>query len=293
MKNEDENEKVTQKTVINWYPGHMAKTKRLISEKLELIDIVVEVVDARIPLSSHIKDIDSLIKNKKRIIVFSKIDLCDIEETKKWKTYYEKLGYKVVMLDLSTTTNLGELYKIIDELMEEKVKKDKLKGLKPRRTRLIILGSPNVGKSSLINRIVNKKITNVGNKPGVTKNLEWIRISEKHELLDSPGILWPNQTDESTGLNLAAFTIIKEEIIPVIDVALYILKMLESYYPNILKEKYKIDNISDDIEGTFVFIGKNKGLLSKGGTVDIERVAFAILNDIKSEHIKKITFDRL
>jgi len=278
---------------INWYPGHMAKTKRQISEMIDLIDIVYEVVDARMPYSSKIKDIDNFIKNKPRILIMTKSDLCDKDETNKWVKYYESLGYKVLLLNLEGNTNLKPLFSLTDEVMKEINDKRISKGQKVRKGRVLIVGIPNVGKSTLINRLVNKKVTTTGNKPGVTKTLSWIRINDKLELLDSPGILWPKLDEEDSAYNLASLTAIKEEILPIDRVVIHILKKLNNHYPNILKERYKIDNVDfEEITNTLDEIGKRRGCLVKGGYVDYDKVYSIIMNDVKNGIIKGITFDR-
>lgn len=286
-------EKSFSKTSINWYPGHMAKTKRLILENINLIDVVYEVVDARMPYSSKIVDIDNYIKNKPRIMVMTKYDLCDKEETNKWIKYYESLGYKVYPVDLEHSQNVNGLIKLTEEIMREEKQKRIDKGMNARKTRVLVVGIPNVGKSTLINRLVKKKVVNVGNKPGVTKELSWIRINDSLELLDSPGILWPKFEEEIVALNLASLTAIKEEILPIDRVVLYVLKTLKEYYPDKLMSRYGISDIDDEIYIEVLdTIGKKRGCLVRGGIVDYDKVYTVVMNDIKTGTISSITFDR-
>lgn len=287
------NDNKGQNTTINWYPGHMAKTKRLISENLNLIDIIYEVVDARIPYSSKIVDIDNYIKNKPRIIIMTKADLCDVEETKKWVKFYEKKDYKAIIVDLNDKKSIPAILKLTNDLMEEKNKKRELNGLNKRKTRVLITGIPNVGKSTLINRLIGKKVVNVGNKPGITKNLNWIRINDSLELLDTPGILWPKFENNKVAYNLASLTAIKEEVLPLSKVVCYIIETLYKYYPNILKERYGIDTLDEEMIEVFDIIGKKRGCLIKGGEIDYDRVCSIVINDIKEGYIKGITFDKL
>lgn len=290
--NKEDNRGVN-KIGINWYPGHMAKTKREIREKINLIDIIYEVIDARMPISSKIKDIDDLIKDKPRILIMTKYDLCDRKETDKFISYYESLGYKVVPVDLANNKNVKEVLNLSESVSKELNEKRKSKGLKPRNLRALIIGIPNVGKSTLINRLVGKKAAGVGNKPGFTKSLSWIRINKDIDLLDSPGILWPKLEDQYEARILAIFSSIKEEILNKEDLALFAIDILTKLYKEKLESRYniKVDNMSN-IE-IMEEIAKKRGCVTKGNITDYERVSSIILNDIKNNAFKEITLDRL
>ena len=278
---------------INWYPGHMAKTKREIREKINLIDIIYEVIDARMPISSKIKDIDDLVKDKPRILIMTKYDLCDKKETDKFISYYEKLGYKVVPVDLANNKNVKKVLELSESVSKELNEKRKSKGLKPRNLRALIIGIPNVGKSTLINRLVGKKAAGVGNKPGFTKSLSWIRINKDIDLLDSPGILWPKLENQYEARILAIFSSIKEEILNKEDLALFSIDILTKLYKEKLESRYniKVDNMTN-IE-IMEEIAKKRGCVTKGNITDYERVSSIILNDIKNNAFKEITLDRL
>ena len=278
---------------IQWYPGHMAKTKREIREKINLIDIIYEVIDARMPISSKIKDIDDLIKDKPRILIMTKYDLCDKKETDKFISYYEEFGYKVVPVDLANNKNVKKVLELSESVSKELNEKRKSKGLKPRNLRALIIGIPNVGKSTLINRLVGKKAAGVGNKPGFTKSLSWIRINKDIDLLDSPGILWPKLEDQYEARILAIFSSIKEEILNKEDLALFSIDILTKLYKDKLESRYniKVDNMSN-IE-IMEEIAKKRGCVTKGNITDYERVSSIILNDIKNNAFKEITLDRL
>ena len=278
------------KTNINWYPGHMAKTRRLIEKNFNLIDIVYEMVDARIPSSSKIKDIYNIIKNKPRIVIMTKKDLCDLKVTNYWVSYYENLGAKVVLVDLNNNEDYKKIIDITHELMSEINQKREDKGMNSRSARVLVLGIPNVGKSTLINKLAGRKVAETGNKPGVTTSLTWLKTNYDIELLDTPGILWPKIDDERVGLNLAAMTAIKEEILPIDDVAIHILKTLHDYYPDKLFDRYGIKKL-DDYEEVYAIIGSKIGAI-RGGEVDYDKVSNYIINDIKQENIKGVTFDR-
>ncbi len=285
-------EKSFQKTSINWYPGHMAKTRRLIGEKYNTIDIVYEVVDARIPYSSKIKDIYSMIGNKPKILIMTKKDLCDLKITKEWVKYYENLGNHVVLVDLNCGNDYEKIISMTHEIMAPFQEKRKEKGMKEQEIKALVVGIPNVGKSTLINRMCKRKVANVGNNPGVTKDFSWLRTHSDILLLDTPGILWPKLDQGEVAFNLASFTAIKQEILPLDEVAIHILKKLSTYYPKILEEMYGLKKVTDDtILDAYESIGKKIGAF-KGQEIDYDKVSTKIINDIKLEHIKNITFDR-
>ena len=279
-------------TNINFYPGHMAKARRLIAEKYPLIDIVYEVVDARIPFSSKIKDIYNIIGNKPKILIMTKKDLCDEKITNAWVNYYENLGNPVVLVDLNNTNDYEKIVTLTHQIMAKTQEKRMDKGLKEKEIRALVVGIPNAGKSTLINRLCKRKVANVGNKPGVTQNISWLRTHSDILLLDTPGILWPKLDQNEVAYNLASFTAIKEEVLPIDDIAVYILKKLSMYYPDKLQEYYGLEKVDDEnIMEAYETIGKKIGAM-RNGEVDYERVSTKIINDIKLEKIKGITFDR-
>ena len=293
QRKEKKNSNESNKNSINWYPGHMAKTKRLIKEKYDLIDIVYEVIDSRIPYSSKIKDIDELLKNKPRILIMTKKDLCDLKETLKWKEYYEEQGYFVLMVDLTKNDSINELVTLTHEVMNDVQSKRKEQGMSEKQIRALVVGIPNVGKSTLINRMAGRKAAVVGNNPGVTKNLSWLKTKSNILLLDSPGILWPKLASEEVGLNLASMSAIPRDILPVDRVAVHILNKLNDFYPLFLKQRYNIEKMdNDELENIYDIIGRKMGAIVSGDEIDYDRVSRTILEDIKNERIKGVTFDR-
>lgn len=292
--NKNSDEKKLTKVVINWFPGHMAKTRRQIKENIEMVDIVYEVVDSRIPVSSRIKDIEELICNKPRIIIMTKTDLCDLDKTNLHKKKYEEKGYKVVLVDLINNKGINQIIDITKETLSFINEQRALKGLKPRSYRALIVGIPNVGKSTLINKLVGKKATVTGDKPGVTKNLSWIRINKDIDLLDSPGILWPKLENQEQALNLASFSAIKEEILPIDDIAVYILDKMFKCYKDNLKERFTIEDFDiDDVIPTYNIIGKKRGCIISGGEIDYDKVSNIIIKDLREGKLGKVTFDEV
>ena len=291
------------KTNINWYPGHMLKTKKQIIEDLKLIDVVVELLDARIPKSSKNPDIQKIVQNKKRIVLLNKSDLAEDKETKKWIEYYKNNNITAITCDANLGKGIKEILNQIEKSVEEETQKAALKGRVKKNIRVVILGIPNVGKSSLINRLCNKKTTIVGNRPGVTKQKQWVRIANNIELLDTPGVLWPKFEDENVALNLAYTGSIKDEVLETIEVAFKLLIYLYNNYKTNLLERYKItenelDQIDSEDENEKLYnlmklIGKKRGAVISGGEIDDEKTAKIILNDFRSGKLGKITLEKI
>ena len=288
---------------INWYPGHMAKTKRQIVEDLRLIDVVVEILDARIPLSSQNPDIGQYTKGKKRLVVLNKSDLSSEEENKKWVQYFEKNSIPAILMDSNSGKGINEAIRKIEKIYNEDEHKYSNKGRIGKSIRVMILGIPNVGKSSFINRITKKNSALVGNKPGVTRQKQWVRINENIELLDTPGVLWPKFESEEVGLKLAYTGTIKDDVIKTIEVGFSLLKYLINNYKSNLVERYKLDEnklkkiLNQDIEDNekaleiMDEIGKKRGALISGGIIDQEKVAKIILDDFRSGKLGRITLE--
>ncbi len=278
------------KTNINWYPGHMAKAKRTLKENINLVDVVYEVIDSRMPVSSKIVDIDDIIKGKPRILVVTKYDLCDKEETNILLQKYTNDGYIVITCDLTKNIGIKEILEKTKQISKNMNEERAKKGLKPRKIRALVIGAPNVGKSTLINRLVGRHATVVGDRPGVTQNVSWIRISNDIELMDSPGILWPKLENQEHAHNLAALSSIKEEIIDREDIAKYIIVKLANLYPKNLMERYSLEKI--DIDTIYDDIAAKRKVLKKGGVCDYDKVYAIIIKDLQEGLLGKITLDR-
>jgi ribosome biogenesis GTPase A len=271
----------------------MNKARKEMIELLPQVDLVYEIIDARIPKSSKIVDIDNIVKNKPRILIMSKVDLCDLSETNKWKSYYEEQGYKVVLVNFNDNNDFKKIVNATKEIADEINTKRINKGLKQKDLRALVVGIPNVGKSTFINKMAGKKVAQTGNMPGVTKNLVWLKTNYNITLLDTPGILWPKFETLELGMNLASFAAIKVDILDKHEVAMHILNKLSTYYPNILEARYGIKEFNMDIvEESYEVIGKKYGCLIKGGEIDYTRVSNQIINDVRNEAVKNITFDR-
>ena len=288
---------------INWYPGHMAKTRRQITEDLKLVDIVIELLDARIPISSQNPDIAQITKGKKKIIVLNKCDLSDEKQNDKWINYFNKMGIPAIAVDSNSGKGIQKCILLIEKTMEEMTQKLSQKGRVGRKIRAMVLGIPNVGKSSFINRIAKKVTAQVGNKPGVTKQKQWIRINEKIELLDTPGVLWPKFESNEVALNLAFTGTIKENILQITEIAYELTKFLIENYPEKLIERYKLNEkwINEQLETDrteneniyeiMLEIGRKRGCIITGGQIDEEKTSKIILDEFKNGKLGKITLE--
>ena len=277
---------------IQWYPGHMAKAKREVSEQLKKVDVVFELVDARIPYSSRNPMIDEVIKQKPRVVILNKKDMTNLKELEKWEQFFEEKGYYPVAVDAKHGKNLKDVEKAAIQATKEKFEREKAKGLRPRAIRAMIVGIPNVGKSTLINKLANRSIAQTGNKPGVTKQQQWIKVGNSLQLLDTPGILWPKFEDEEVGKKLSLTGAIKDSIVHLDEVAIYGLQFMIERDLDGLKNHYNID-VDEQVEilEWFDAIGRRRGLLQKGNEVDYEAVIELIIYEIRNAKIGTYCFD--
>ncbi|MGN4126222.1 ribosome biogenesis GTPase YlqF [Lysinibacillus sphaericus] len=276
---------------IQWFPGHMAKARREVTEKLKLVDIIFELIDARLPLSSRNPMIDEVINQKPRLLILNKSDMADEQETRKWVEYFAERGHKAVAINSLEGKGLQLVTKAAQEILTEKFDRMKARGMKPRAIRAMIVGIPNVGKSTLINRLAKKNIAKTGNTPGVTKAQQWIKVGKELELLDTPGILWPKFEDQEVGYKLALTGAIKDTITNMEDLAVYGLRFLSDHYPTRMEERYGFQFIHEDLVETFDHIGKLRRVFSTGGEIDYDQVAQLIVRDIRGLQLGKLTFD--
>ena len=292
------------KTNINWYPGHMAKTRKQIMQDLKLVDIVIELLDARIPISSQNPDIAQITAGKKKMLILNKCDLADERQNKLWVEYFNKKGIVAVLTDSNSGKGIDESIRQIEKIMEDNIKIQNEKGRIGRKIRAMILGIPNVGKSSFINRISKRTTAGVGNKPGFTKQKQWIRINEKIELLDTPGVLWPKFESEEVALHLCFTGTIKEEILDKVEIAYQLTKFLLENYRTKLCERYKLDENyveetlnQDQPENNNIYeimleIGKKRGCIMSGGRIDEEKTSRLILDEFKNGKLGKMTIEQ-
>jgi len=274
---------------INWYPGHMKKTRELIAENLKMVDIVIEVIDARIPVSSRNPIIDELVKNKRRLIILNKSDLSDPKANEAWAETFKKQGNLVLTMNCMTGSGAGQLYKLLSRLQDEKNEGQ----LRKKSLRMMIVGVPNVGKSSLINRMTGKKSAKTGDRPGVTKGKQWLGLENGMQLLDTPGILWPKFEDPQVGLNLAFCGSIKDEILDTASLALELIKVLQRDYPQLLRERYKLDELDEDALVNMEAIAAKRGFILSGKRVDYERCARTVLDEFRGGKIGNITLEKV
>jgi ribosome biogenesis GTPase A len=273
-----------------WYPGHMTKAKRQMQEDIKLIDLVIELADARIPASSRNPDIDELGKNKYRLILLNKADLADSKRTEEWSAYFREKGYAVVALDSRKTGGMKQITDVIMEACREKIERDRKRGIKNRPVRAMVVGIPNVGKSTFINSYAGKACAKTGNKPGVTKGKQWIRLSKEVELLDTPGILWPKFEDQQVGLRLALVGSIKDEILNVDELAISLITLLRSDYPGMLAGRYQVDESLPPVEILYG-IAQNRNCIGKGNELDYSRAASILIEEFRSGAIGRITLE--
>ena len=275
---------------FQWYPGHMTKAKRMMQENIKLIDVVIELVDARIPISSKNPDIDDLAKNKSRIILLNKNDLASKEKTEEWKQYFEEKGFHVAMVNSKNGNGVKSVQNIVMEACKEKIERDRKRGIKNRPIRAMIVGIPNVGKSTFINSFAGKACTKTGNKPGVTKGKQWIKLNKNVELLDTPGILWPKFEDQTVGLRLALIGSIKDEILNVSDLAMELIVFLKENYKGILQDRYEADETADAVV-VLEHIAEVRSCKKPGNELDIDKAAGILMEDFRSGRLGKITLE--
>lgn len=277
---------------IQWFPGHMAKAKRQMIEKIKLIDVVIELVDARIPESSRNPMVDEIAGNKPRLMILNKSDLADPVKTKEWQEFYKEKGFETIAVNSQTGSGTQNIPQAVRKLTQARRERSEKKGINPRADRALILGIPNVGKSTLINRLAGKKIAKIGDRPGITKTQAWIKVGKTMELLDTPGILWPKFDEEVVGLRLAATGAIKDELLDHQEIAVFILRFMMENDPESLKEQYGLTRLpEDDIVYFFDEIGKKRGCMIRGGEIDYDKTAELIVRDFRAQKLGAQTLE--
>lgn len=277
---------------IQWFPGHMAKARRKVVEKLKLVDMVIELLDARLPLSSRNPMIGEIVKGKPRLVLLNKSDLADPEMTNQWIQFFQKEGADAIPVDAQSGKGVNQISSRCEKLVESMLQKRKAKGLEKRAVRTMILGIPNVGKSSLINRLAARKAAKTGDRPAVTKSEQWVKVGKSLELLDTPGILWPKFEDKMVGYRLAASGAIKDEIIDFVDVAMFLVAYLQFQYPDRLRERYRLEEIPQDRVQLLEEIGRKRGCIVRGGTVDYDKTAELLLREFRAGRLGGITLEQ-
>lgn len=291
---------------FQWYPGHMTKAKRAMQEDIKLVDLVIELVDARVPLASRNPDIDELGRNKARLVVMNKADLADEQQNRQWQEWFKAKGFHVVMMDSRSNTGKGAVLKVIADACKEKTERDRKRGIMNRPVRAMVVGIPNVGKSTFINSIAGKACAKTGNKPGVTRGNQWIRLNKQVELLDTPGILWPKFEDQTVGLKLAMIGSIKDDIINSTDLALEMIGFLAEKYPEALMKRYGVEQSTTEREicvenegdrkkaheaAVLSRIAKARGCLKHGGEFDLDRMALLLVDDFRSGRLGRMSLE--
>ena len=275
---------------FQWYPGHMTKAKRAMQEDIKLIDVIIELVDARIPRSSKNPDIDSLEQGKSRILLLNKSDMADAAKTQAWISYYEKQGFLALAVNSKKKNELKQVNALVQKACEKKIEHDRKRGIKNRPVRAMIVGIPNVGKSTFINSFAGKACAKTGNKPGVTKGKQWIRLSKSVELLDTPGILWPKFEDQKVGLRLALIGSIRDEILNTDELAVELIRFLKTQYPGILTERYEVEETQKETE-LLCGIAENRKCITKGGELDYSKAAALLIDEFRSGKLGKVTLE--
>ena len=275
---------------FQWYPGHMTKAKRMMQENIKLIDLVIELVDARVPMSSRNPDIDELGKNKARLILLNKADLADEKQTEEWIGYFRGKGYSAVKVNSRKGGGIKSIQGVIQEACKEKTERDRKRGILNRPVRAMVVGIPNVGKSTFINALAGKACAKTGNKPGVTKGKQWIRLNKSVELLDTPGILWPKFEDQEVGMRLAYIGSIKDDILNIEELALGLIGYLQEFYPAAIRERYNVEEGLKPLD-ILTAVAKARGCLKKGEELDYEKASRLLLEEFRSGKLGKVTLE--